>query len=80
MAMVSVQENSGSINVHASCKIKATTKYTLCDGVVTILSLLLYVADIVTGKEMCQHFPLRLAIFVELIIFLNQILYWVSNT
>lgn len=63
MAMVSVQENSGSINVHASCKIKATAKYTLCDGVVTILSLLLYVADIVTGKEMCQHFSVTFGTF-----------------
>lgn len=63
MAMVGVQENSGSINVHASCKIKATANYTLCDGVVTILSLLLYVADIVTGKETCQHFSVTFGTF-----------------
>jgi|688.fasta_scaffold1175188_2 hypothetical protein len=44
-------QNSEAITVHSTFKIKPSAKYTLCDGVVTILSLLLYVADIVTGRE-----------------------------
>ncbi|KAK4008366.1 hypothetical protein OUZ56_013509 [Daphnia magna] len=46
--MANFNQNPVLAPANNACKPNPSVKYTLCDGVVTVLSLVLYVADIVT--------------------------------
>ena len=43
-----------SVPANYGCKVKTSGMYTICDAVITILSLLVYVADIITGSVHCS--------------------------
>lgn len=49
--MANFNQNPVLAPANNACKPNPSVKYTLCDGVVTVLSLVLYVADIVTGRN-----------------------------
>lgn len=48
--MGSLHEHSVAVPANFECKVKSSSKYTKCDAIITILSLLVYVADIITGS------------------------------
>lgn len=49
--MATVNQNSVLVAARNACKPKTSAKYTLCDAVVTVLSLVFYVVDIATGRN-----------------------------
>lgn len=76
--MASVNQNPVLAPANNACKPNPSVKYTLCDGVVTVLSLVLYVADIVTGRNIWLWL-LSVTHRIYLIQVFFQILFWVLN-
>lgn len=50
--MDGLNRNSPPFPAQYEAKTKPSAKYTLCDCFVTVLSLLIYIADVITGKHL----------------------------